>query len=257
MANKRMFAIAIVNSDAFVEMPVTARLLYYDLAVRADDDGFVDSPKMIMRIVGANDNDLDTLIDRNYVMRFKSGVIVITHWHIHNYIAKDRYKPTQHQKEMAMLARDDTGAYKLIDNDTIKDCQQTVYKPYTQTSIDKSSIDKSSVSGSPTQEEIKAYCKEHDYSIDTDRFYNYYEARGWILNGEPVRNWKALINTWALKEQPDNSANNNGNTIAQEKLKQLKARKSELVERGANSNELESITLEIASIEDSILRTTL
>ena len=91
MAERRMFAKTIIDSDAFLDMPISARLLYYDLSMRADDDGFVNSPKKIMRIVGASEDDLKVLITKKFIIPFDSGIVVIKHWKIHNYIAKDNY----------------------------------------------------------------------------------------------------------------------------------------------------------------------
>ena len=87
-----MFAKTIIDSDAFIDMPISARLLYYDLSMRADDDGFVNAPKKIMKFVGASNDDMNILIARKFVISFDNGVVVIKHWRIHNYIQKDRYK---------------------------------------------------------------------------------------------------------------------------------------------------------------------
>ena len=89
MAERRMFAKTIIDSDAFLDMPMSARLLYYDLAMRADDDGFINSPKKIMRFVGASMDDLNILAIRKFIIPFDNGVVVIKHWRIHNYIRKD------------------------------------------------------------------------------------------------------------------------------------------------------------------------
>ena len=89
MAERRMFAKTIIDSDSFLDMPVSARLLYYDLGMRADDDGFVNSPKKIMKMIGATQDDLSILILKKFIIPFESGVVVIKHWKIHNYIRKD------------------------------------------------------------------------------------------------------------------------------------------------------------------------
>ena len=85
-----MFAKSIIDSDAFIEMPMSARLLYYDLSMRADDDGFVNSPKKIMRMIGASNDDMNILILRKFVIAFDNGVIVIKHWRMNNYLRSDR-----------------------------------------------------------------------------------------------------------------------------------------------------------------------
>ena len=115
MAERRMFAKSIIDSDAFLEMPISARLLYYDLAMRADDDGFVNSPKKIMKIVGATLDDMNILIARKFVLNFDSEIIVIKHWRIHNYIRNDRYKETNYLEEKALLKLDQNKAYTFND----------------------------------------------------------------------------------------------------------------------------------------------
>ena len=111
MAERRMFAKTIIDSDAFIDMPVTARLLYYDLAMRADDDGFVNSPKKIMRMIGASQDDVNILIMRKFILPFDNGIVVIKHWRIHNYIRKDTYKATTYIEQKAMLDTDENNAY--------------------------------------------------------------------------------------------------------------------------------------------------
>ena len=113
MAERRMFAKTIIDSDAFIEMPMSARLLYYDLGMRADDDGFVNSPKKIMRMIGASSDDMNILIMRKFIIPFDSGVVVIKHWRINNYLRSDRYTETQYVKEKEQLTLDDKGKYHL------------------------------------------------------------------------------------------------------------------------------------------------
>lgn len=115
MAERRMFAKTIIDSDDFLDMPATAQLLYFQLGVRADDDGFVNNPKRIMRDIRSSDDDMKMLIAKQYVIPFDSGVIVITHWHIHNYIRKDRYTPTTCAEEKKELNLGSDGIYKLSD----------------------------------------------------------------------------------------------------------------------------------------------
>lgn len=115
MAERRMFAKTIVESDAFLDMPVTARLLYYDLGMRADDDGFVNAPKKIMRETGASQDDISLLIAKKFIIPFENGVVVIKHWRIHNYIRKDRYVETKYKDEKAQLRLDENNSYTLGD----------------------------------------------------------------------------------------------------------------------------------------------
>ena len=112
-----MFAKTIIDSDAFLDMPMSARLLYYDLAMRADDDGFINSPKKIMRFVGASIDDLNILAIRKFIIPFDNGVVVIKHWRIHNYIRKDRYSETTYSDEKSLLEVDENRAYRLISDE--------------------------------------------------------------------------------------------------------------------------------------------
>ena len=127
-----MFTQKIVDSDAFLDMPLSTQALYFHLNMRADDDGFINNPKKIVRMIGASEDDFKVLIAKNFVMQFDSGIIVVKHWKMHNYIAKDRYKPTVYEDEKAQLSIKDNGAYTL--------CIQDVYKLDTQVSRGKSKI---------------------------------------------------------------------------------------------------------------------
>lgn len=113
MAKRRMISLEIIDTDTFIDISKDSKLLYYELCIRADDDGFVSSPKKIIKVVGCKNSDLDILIEKNFIIPFSSGVIVITHWKIHNYIQKDRYKPTIYIEEKNLLDIEDNGAYKL------------------------------------------------------------------------------------------------------------------------------------------------
>jgi len=117
MAERRMFAKTIIDSDAFIEMPMSARLLYYDLGMRADDDGFVNSPKKIMKMIGASTDDMNILIMRKFIIPFDSGVVVIKHWRINNYLRSDRYTETQYVEERSQLTLDEKGKYHLSDDE--------------------------------------------------------------------------------------------------------------------------------------------
>ena len=111
MAEKRMFTQKIIDSDAFLEMPLSAQALYFHLNMRADDDGFVNNPRKITRYVGAAEDDLKLLILKRFIIAFDSGVIVIKHWRMHNTLKMDRYKPTDYQEEFHQLWLKDNKAY--------------------------------------------------------------------------------------------------------------------------------------------------
>ena len=116
MAERRMFAKTIIDSDAFLDMPLSTQALYFHLSMRADDDGFVNNPKKIQRTIGASDDDLKILIVKRFLIAFDSGIIVIKHWRMHNYIQSDRYKPTVYDTEKSQLNIKQNKAYALSDD---------------------------------------------------------------------------------------------------------------------------------------------
>lgn len=108
-----MFAKTIVLSDAFLDMPLSARCLYFTLGMFADDEGFVNSPKGIMRQCGASQDDMNILLARKFLLMFESGVIVIKHWRINNYLRNDRFQETKYVEERDSLVVDENGSYTL------------------------------------------------------------------------------------------------------------------------------------------------
>ena len=114
MAERRMFHTSVVESDAFLDLPIGSQLLYFHLAMRADDDGFINNPRKIQRMIGASDDDLKVLCLKRFILPFDSGVVVIKHWKIHNYIRNDRYKPTVYVEEKAMLTSKENGVYTEV-----------------------------------------------------------------------------------------------------------------------------------------------
>lgn len=130
MAQKRMFNKLVVNSDEFLEMPDSSQNLYFHLSMQADDDGFVDNWKSIMRMTGKKEDDMKILISKSFIIPFDTGVIVIRHWRLNNYIQKDRYKETIHIAEKQLLTEDTNNVYNLY-----TECIQNGYS-------DKNSIDK-------------------------------------------------------------------------------------------------------------------
>lgn len=143
MAKRRMFTMKIVDSDAFLDMPLSAQALYFHLNMRADDDGFVNNPKKIQRMIGASDDDAKLLLAKKFIIAFDSGVIVIKHWKMHNYIQSDRYEPTAYEDEKHMLTVNENKSYSLLpDSLQASKCIQNVSKMDTQVSIGKVSKDK-------------------------------------------------------------------------------------------------------------------
>ena len=229
MAERRMFAKTIIDSDAFLDMPITSQLLYFHLAMRADDEGFINKPKSIMKMVGAKDDDMMILFNKKFVIPFESGIVVIKHWKIHNYIQKDRISTTKYQEEKAMLELDENNAYRMTVSKMDTKCEQSVSKMDTkceqsvskmdtpciqsvskmdtQYSIGKDSIGKNNNSvvrfAPPTPEEVSAYCLEKGYNIDAERFVNFYEAKGWMIGKNKMKDWKAAVRTWVSKDRKE------------------------------------------------------
>ena len=116
MAERRMMAKSVIDTDAFLDMPASTQSLYFHMLLRADDDGFIASPKGILRIIGASDDDLKLLLAKQYLFRFESGVVVIKDWKIHNYIQSDRYKPSL-QPERELLTITANKEYTLTNSD--------------------------------------------------------------------------------------------------------------------------------------------
>lgn len=144
MAEKRMFAKTIVLSDAFLDMPASTRCLYFALSMLADDDGFVNSPRSIMRQSGATDDDMKLLIAKKFVLIFDSGVIVIKHWRINNYLRSDRYSETKYEDEKATLSIDKNGAYHRVESG-VPDGIPTGIPSIDKNRLDKISLDQDSI----------------------------------------------------------------------------------------------------------------
>ena len=108
-----MFSKTIIDSDAFLDMPQSSQLLYFHIAMRADDEGFINNPKKIQRMIGSLDDDLKILITKNFIIPFETGVIVIKHWNIHNYIQNDRFKKSVYIDERSKLTIKNNDVYTL------------------------------------------------------------------------------------------------------------------------------------------------
>lgn len=209
MANRRMFAKSVVSKDTFIEMPHSTQLLYFHLGMNADDDGFVDNYRSIMRNIGCNEDNLKLLVVKGFVIWFENRLVIIRHWKVHNQIQKDRYKPTQYIVEKSLLTTSKSGVYSLETK-----CIQDVYNLETQYSIGKDSILLNNIESPiyprvdntdapatiPTIDELKTFCDQQGIKIDVQRFYNYYASRGWLLDGAPVKDWQALVRCWNTRE---------------------------------------------------------
>ena len=219
MAERRMFAKTIVLSDAFLDMPLSARCLYFTLGMMADDDGFVGSPKAIMRQCGASQDDLVVLLQKRFVLGFESGVIVIKHWRMNNYLQNDRKKDTTYLEELAALDIDKNGAYTERDKAVYTNCIQNVYTgkdSIDKDSIGKLSVDEGSVSTKSSLHSSKGVYGEYknvfltdneydslkseyvDYINKIEKLSSYMESTGRKYN-----NHYATIRSWAKEDDTD------------------------------------------------------
>lgn len=113
MAERRMFSKQLIDSDLFLNLPISTQNLYFHLCMRADDDGFVGNPQRIQKLIGVSDIDYKLLLAQKFILEFESGVIVITHWKMHNYIRKDRYTPTIYIEEKKLITENERKEYIL------------------------------------------------------------------------------------------------------------------------------------------------
>ena len=146
MADRRMFSKTIIDSDAFLDMPLSTQALYFHLNMRADDEGFVNNPRKIQRMIGASDDDLKLLVSKNFIIPFDIGVVVIKHWRIHNYIRADRLVPTNYKDERARLCVKENGVYtfrRALDCQLTGECQSSDGQMSAQDSIGEDSIGES------------------------------------------------------------------------------------------------------------------
>lgn len=210
MAERRMFTKKITESDAFLDMPSSTQMLYFHLSMNADDDGFVNNPKKIQRMCGASDDDFKLLVAKSFVILFDSGIIVIKHWKMHNYIQNDRYRPTDYVDEKSMLGLKKNKAYTLDENKMYTKCIQDVSVGKVRIGKDRlgeDSIGKDSKGESvrgekakrfvpPSVEEVESYCSERGNGIDAQSFIDFYESKGWMIGKNKMKDWKAAVRTW-------------------------------------------------------------
>ena len=203
----------VTDDDHFMSLSASAQALYLHLSMSADDDGFCNQVALCMFKAHASLSDLEALLKLRYVYQFESGVIVIKHWRMANALRKDRYTPTVWQKEFAQLALKENGSYTLADG-----CQVVANGlPSGCPNISKDNLNKSNTESGrkrtsrftpPTLEEVKAYASESNLNVDADKFYRYFttpddSGRTWIdSKGNPVKNWKQKLITWAGRERP-------------------------------------------------------
>lgn len=187
MAQRRMFNKSITNSSMFLKMPMSSRLLYYDLGMNADDDGYVEH-FMVLRMTGATQQDLGVLEANGLVRIFDENVLWIKDWKENNYIRNDRYQPS---KYLSVYNLDTIGIPKV---DTGKDSIE----------LDKYNIkenNKRKVFTKPTIEEIQKYCEERNNGINANAFYDFYESKDWFVGKNKMKDWKACVRTWEQRKE--------------------------------------------------------
>ncbi len=146
MANRRMISMQIVDTDAFLEMPVSSQLLYFHLLMRADDEGFIANPKRIMKMIGIQEDDLKIITAKRFILPFESGVVVIKHWLIHNTIRMDRFTPTKYESEKNSIIVKENKAYTEMATNRIPDGNQMAHK-ISKVKISKENIIPEKISG--------------------------------------------------------------------------------------------------------------
>jgi len=181
-----MFARAVVLSDTFLDLPVRARCLYFMLGMTADDDGFINNPKSLMRQCGATAADLKLLTDREFLISFASGVVVIRHWRVHNLLKKDRYRETVHLEEKAQLTQDKGKAYVKLSEPNWNPSGTHLEPQYRKEKEREEKISKEKISEEKEEEEA-LNCR----------------ADSQMLRSKKIADWKAAILSWEEKERTE------------------------------------------------------
>ena len=213
-----MFALDVIDTDRFCEMPISARLLYYELGMRGDDEGFVQNPKKIMLTTGTTADDLKILAAKGYVILFDSRVLVITHWRQNNFIQKDRFHETTCLAEKAQIQTTDSKIYELLPSGNKLDtpCIRTVSDLEAQIRLDKTRKEEKARAPSsrrftpPTVEDVEAYCRERGNAVDAQRFVDFYASKGWKVGSSGMRDWRAAVRNWERQDNTKNGGGKNG-----------------------------------------------
>ena len=202
VAEKRMFTKKITDSDAFLDMPMSTQCLYFHLNMNADDDGFVNNPKKIQRMIGASDDDVRILLSKSFILCFDNGVIVIKHWRMHNTLRKDRYKATTYQEEFNTLGLKENGTYTRQPNGN----QMATQYRLEENSLDKDSKEKNNkhkygeyknvLLSDEDMEKLKTEFPT-DWEERIERLSSYMASKG-----TSYKNHLATIRNWARKETP-------------------------------------------------------
>ena len=201
MARKRMFSLLVVDTDEFLDMPSSTQSLYYHLGMRADDDGFVSSPKKIVKLVNCSNDDLKLLIAKGFIIPFDSGIIAIRHWKLNNDLKKDRYTPTIYLKEKSTLKVNKNKVYSIDGNNLDTKWIQNGNKLDTQYSIDKNSIDKNSIDKNSIDKNSKEYIvqkqEENQEQIQEQKQVKKEKVK---KEKKPIENHNSIIENYTINE---------------------------------------------------------
>ena len=198
MARRRMFSLDVVDTDRFLDMPSSTQALYFHLGMRADDDGFVASPKRTTAMCGCSADDLNLLAAKGFVRPFESGVLVIVDWRKNNQIRPDRYTPTQFLDEKAQLG------IPAVNQTETKTTYQRV--PQDRVGKERSGKDKESPADKPPRprfsppsedEAITYFCGQGSSAAEAKSFVDYFTANGWKVGGRAcMKDWQAAARNW-------------------------------------------------------------
>lgn len=206
MAQRRMFSLAVTDTDSFQDMPTSSQALYFHLGMHGDDDGFVGSPKKIARAAGCNADDIKLLITKGFIIPFESGVVVIRDWRVNNTLKNDRYHETLYQAEKTRLTVNKAGAYELgVSMET--NCFQLGTNAEPEQTNEQNKQNKQNEQEAdkpprvprfspPSVDEVRAYCVERQNDIDPQRFVDFYASKGWKVGNQSMKDWKAAVRTW-------------------------------------------------------------
>lgn len=198
MAEKRMFTKKITESDAFLDMPLSSQCLYFHLNMNADDDGFVNNPKRIQKLIGASEDDLKLLISKAFLLVFESGVVVVKHFRMHNTLQNDRYHPTDYQEEYQMLGLKNNKAYTWKQSVNILETEHNLTKHNLTKHRDikhEYGQYKNVLLSDEELEKLKTEFSDWDDRIE--RVSEYCASKG-----KKYSNYLATIRNWARKDKP-------------------------------------------------------
>lgn len=208
MSKRRMFSSDIINSDRFIEMSLASQAVYFHLAMTADDDGFINSATRTIRAVCGRAENVEELINNDFLIRFQSGILLVRHWNLHNQLKKDRYTPTMYTNEMNQVVQIDKVYYLKSETECIH--SGSIMEP--QISKEKISLVIDSLGESrdgpppftvPSITDLETYAESIGYkNFNAKKFLSYYTANRWTTsNGRTCSDWKALVDVWKAREK--------------------------------------------------------